>query len=182
MTLYFLGAAAIAGTGALLRTPEGQRSLETFTSAASANFSSDINALKSTISGWFSSGSTEQGRDAQGKFLPKEAGQTQPGAEAEKAGLDAVGAVKNTKPLPGSSRIPDGTGTGTVEGGAKAGQPVEVKSGSEISRTGQLVEAGQASVDATGHPLLVVLTHPNPNVSAPAQRDPNLQIVHKPQQ
>lgn len=135
------------------------------------------------VRGWFSkSASTEQGRDAQGKFLPKEAGQTKPGADAEKAGLDAVGAVKNTKPLPGSSRIPDGTGTGTVEGGAKAGQPVEVKSGSEISRTGQLAEAGQASVNATGHPLQVVLTHPNPNVSAPAKRDPNLQIVHRPQQ
>lgn len=64
----------------------------------------------------------------------------------------------------------------------KAGQPVEVKSGESISHTGQLKEAGQASVDATGHPLLVVLAHPNPTVSQPTHDDPNLQIVHRPQQ
>jgi hypothetical protein len=34
-------------------------------------------------------GATEQGRDALGKFLPKQPGQTAPGAAAEKQGLDS---------------------------------------------------------------------------------------------
>jgi RHS repeat-associated protein len=58
VTAYFVGAAAVAGTAALLSTPAAQRSLSTFTSAASENFSSNVSALKSTVSGWFSSKSS----------------------------------------------------------------------------------------------------------------------------
>ncbi len=114
-------------------------------------------------------GTTEQGRDAQGRFLPKEPGQTQPGAQTEKETLAAEGATKNTAPLPGTNRIPDGTVDAT-------GQKIEVKSGQSVSNTGQLVQAGQAAQAATGQPLLVVTTNPNVHVSAPAQQNPNLQI------
>jgi RHS repeat-associated protein len=51
--LYFAGAAAVAGTAAVLSTPAGQRSLSTFTNAASENFSSNVSALKNTITSWF---------------------------------------------------------------------------------------------------------------------------------
>jgi RHS repeat-associated protein len=47
--LYFAGAAALAGTAAVLSTPAGQRSFSTFANAASANFSSNVSALKSTV-------------------------------------------------------------------------------------------------------------------------------------
>jgi len=112
---------------------------------------------------------TEQGRDAQGKFVPKQPGQTQPGAETEKETLAAEGATKTGTALPGTNRRVDGTVTET-------GQKIEVKSGQSVSNTGQLVETGQAAQAATGKPLLVVTTNPNVNVSAPAQQNPNLQI------
>lgn len=111
---------------------------------------------------------TEQGRDAQGKFVPKQPGQSQPGAGAEKDGLAAEGATKNTQPIPGSTRIPDGV--------KPDGQYVEVKSGGSVSNTGQLTQAGQAAMDATGKPLVVVTTNPNVQVSKPAQNNPNLDI------
>jgi RHS repeat-associated protein len=111
---------------------------------------------------------SEQGRDAQGKFLPKQGGEAQPGADAEAAGLAAVGATKNTKPIPGSSRIPDGI--------TPDGQYVEVKSGGSVSNTGQLEDMGKAAVAETGKPLIVVTTNPNVNVSGPAATNPNLTI------
>jgi RHS repeat-associated protein len=52
--LYFAGAAALAGTAAVLSTPAGQRSFSTFANAASANFSSNVSALKSTVTSLFS--------------------------------------------------------------------------------------------------------------------------------
>jgi RHS repeat-associated protein len=53
-TLYFAGAALLAGGAAVLRTPEGQRSLSTFTNAVSENFSSNVSALKNKITSVFS--------------------------------------------------------------------------------------------------------------------------------
>ena len=128
-----------------------------------------VKASWNNFTSLFSSG-TEQGRDAQGKFLPTTPGQTQPGAAGEKEGLAAEGATKNTQPIPGSTRIPDGT---------KAdGQYVEVKSGGTVSNTGQLKEMGKAAVAETGKPLVVVTTNPNATVTKPAQQNPDL--VHKP--
>jgi RHS repeat-associated protein len=60
VTAYFVGAAVLSGAAAVLSTPAGQRSLSTFTSAASANFSSNVSALKSTVSGWFSKKSADK--------------------------------------------------------------------------------------------------------------------------
>jgi RHS repeat-associated protein len=114
-----------------------------------------------------SGNSSEQGRDAQGKFLPKQPGQTQPGADAEKKGLDAVGATKNTKPLP-NGRVPDGD--------MPDGQKVEVKSGSSINNTGQVKEMAEGAKDATGKPLVVVVTNPNAKVSGPVNRNPNIEV------
>jgi hypothetical protein len=122
-----------------------------------------------------SSNAQEQGRDAQGRFLPKKGGESAPGAAAEKEGLDSVGATKNTKPIPGSNRIPDGT-IGDVEAG---GQYVESKSGATITNTKQLRESGQAAMDVTGKPLKVVTTNPNAKVSGPAKNNPNLDIKPK---
>jgi hypothetical protein len=112
--------------------------------------------------------STEQGRDAQGKFTSKQPGQSAPGAAAEKKGLDSVGAVKN------KGEILNGTKRdGTIP---ETGQHVEVKSGEVINRTEQLQNMGQAAVDNTGQLLKVVPTNPNARVSGPAKKDPNLQI------
>jgi hypothetical protein len=114
-----------------------------------------------------SNNSQEQGRDAQGKFLPKKGGETAPGSAAEKEGLDSVGATKNTEKLNGTIR--DGTVTET-------GDHVEIKSGASVNNTEQLQKMGQAAVDATGKPLKVVTTNPNVKVSQPAQQNENLQI------
>ena len=117
--------------------------------------------------------STEQGRDAQGKFTSKQPGQSAPGSAAEKKGLDSVGAVKN------KSEVLNGTKRdGTIP---ETGQHVEVKSGESVNRTEQLQNMGQAARDATGKPLKVVTTNPNVKVSPPARRDENLEFEHKPQ-
>jgi RHS repeat-associated protein len=50
VTAYFAGAAVLAGAGAYLSTPAGQRSLNTFTSAAGASFSSSFHSLTSLFS------------------------------------------------------------------------------------------------------------------------------------
>jgi RHS repeat-associated protein len=161
-----VGIAALTAADVYLHTPSAQRSLSTFTSAFTDTVSSDVHGIKNTVSGWFNS--TEQGRDAQGKFLPKQEDQTQPGTQAEKDALAAEGATKNTKPIPGSNRIPDGT--------LPDGSKVEVKSGQEISNTEQLREMGQAHVDQYGKPLTVVTTNPNVTVTKDAQQNPNLKI------
>jgi RHS repeat-associated protein len=44
-TAYIAGAAVVAGTAAILSTPAGQRSLQTFTSAAASSFSSSFHGL-----------------------------------------------------------------------------------------------------------------------------------------
>ena len=112
--------------------------------------------------------STEQGRDAQGKFTSKQPGQSAPGAAAEKEGLDSVGAVKN------KSEILNGTKRdGTIP---ETGEHVEVKSGASVNDTEQLRNMGQAAMDATGKPLKVITTNPNAHVSVPAQKNPNLDI------
>jgi len=112
---------------------------------------------------------TEQGRDAQGKFVPKQPGQTQPGAKTEKETLAAEGATRTGTALPGTNRRVDGTVTA-------AGQKIEVKSGGSVNNTEQLKATGQASQAATGQPLLVVTTNPNVKVSGPAQQNGNLEI------
>jgi RHS repeat-associated protein len=110
----------------------------------------------------------EQGRDAQGKFLPKQPGESNPGSAGEKEGLASEGATKNTKPIPGTNRVPDGK--------KPDGQYVEVKSGGSVNNTKQLQESGKGAVDASGKPLVVVTTNPNVKVSKPAQQNPNLVI------
>jgi RHS repeat-associated protein len=50
VTAYFAGAAVLAGASAYLSTPSGQRSLDTFTSAAGASFSSSFHSLTSLFS------------------------------------------------------------------------------------------------------------------------------------
>jgi len=120
-----------------------------------------------------SSNTAEQGRDAQGKFTSKQPGQSAPGADAEKKGLDSVGAVKNTEKLNGTVR------DGTIP---ETGQHVEVKSGESVSDTQQLRNMGQAAMDATEKPLKVVTTNPNVTVSKPALKNENLKFEHKPQQ
>jgi hypothetical protein len=114
-----------------------------------------------------SSNTAEQGRDAQGKFTSKQPGQSVPGSAAEKKGLDAVGATKNTKPL-SNGRIPDGN--------MPDGQKVEIKSGGSINNTTQLKEMGQGAMDETGKPLAVVPTNPNATVSKPIVKNPNIEI------
>jgi hypothetical protein len=162
--------ATVAAGAAYLSTPSGQRSASTFTSAFSSSVSNSITNVK----GWFSHAATaEQPRGEDGKFLPKEGGEANPGAAAEAAGLAAAGAAKNvSEVLNGTKR--DGTGDGT--GMAEAGQHVEVKSGEVIANTQQLAKMGQAAVDATGRALLVVTTNPNVKVTGPAQNNPNLDI------
>jgi hypothetical protein len=116
---------------------------------------------------------SEQGRDAQGKFASKQPGQTAPGADAEKKGLASVGAVKNNTTINGTKR--DGTISAT-------GQHVEVKSGKTVSDTGQLKSMGKTAVKTTGQPLVVVVTNPNATVSKNAQANENLKIVRPPNQ
>jgi len=50
VTAYFVGAAAVVGVAAVLRTLAGERSLDTFTSAAGASFSSSFHSLTSLFS------------------------------------------------------------------------------------------------------------------------------------
>jgi RHS repeat-associated protein len=117
-----------------------------------------------------SSQAQEQGRDEKGRFLPTQPGQTKPGAADEQKGLDAVGATKNTKPLP-NGKIPDGN---TADG-----QKVEVKSGGTIANTEQVREMAKGTVDATGKPLILVPTNPNATITKPVKQNPNI-IIKKP--
>jgi hypothetical protein len=112
----------------------------------------------------------EQTRSPDGKFAPKNSGETKPGAEEEARGLDALGATKNNAPVPGSSRIPDGK---TADG-----QYVEIKSGGSVSNTEQVRDTSTAVRDATGKPLVIGTTNPNVTVSKPALTNPN--VVVKP--
>jgi hypothetical protein len=118
--------------------------------------------------------STEQGRDAQGKFTSKQPGQSAPGAAAEREALDAVGATKNTEAIPGSNRIPDGT---IKNAAGKVEQYVEGKSGATISNTAQLRQMAAAAVKATGQRLKLVTTNPNVKISNNVLRNKNIEIV-----
>jgi RHS repeat-associated protein len=117
--------------------------------------------------------STEQGRDAQGKFTSKQPGQSAPGAAAEKKGLEALGATKNTKPIPGSNRIPDGK---MPDGGY-----AEIKSGATVNGTKQLNEMAEAAAKETSKPLTVGTTNPNATVSKPVLKNPNIEIKKIPE-
>ena len=124
-----------------------------------------------------SSNTAEQGRDAQGKFTSKQPGQSAPGAAAEREALDAVGATKNTRAIPGSNRIPDGTintAAGKVE---QYVQYVEAKSGATISNTAQLRQMAAAAMKATGNPLKLVMTNPNVKISSKVIENKNIEIV-----
>jgi RHS repeat-associated protein len=59
VSAYFLGAAAVVGVAAVLHTPAGQRSLETFTSAAGANLTANFHAASQLAQNIFSSKSPE---------------------------------------------------------------------------------------------------------------------------
>ena len=156
--------AAASATVAWLSSPQGQESTKAFIQGTGLL----INKAAGAISSLFTKSDT-QGRDAQGKFLPTQPGQAQPGADAEKGALAAEGATKTGTTMPGTDRKVDGTVTAT-------GQKIEVKSGETVANTDQLRQTGQAAVTTTGMPLLVVTTNPNVKVTAPAQNNPNLQI------
>jgi RHS repeat-associated protein len=53
--LYIAGAAVLAGAAEYLSTPSGQRSFSTFTSAASASISSNVQAVKNKLKNVFNS-------------------------------------------------------------------------------------------------------------------------------
>jgi RHS repeat-associated protein len=117
---------------------------------------------------------TEQGRDAQGKWVSKNPGEAAPGAQAEREALDAVGATKNTEAIPGSNRIPDGrieNASGKVE------QYVEGKSGASVSNTKQLREMARAAMKATGNRLKLVTTNPNVKIAKPVLQNEDIEIV-----
>jgi len=118
--------------------------------------------------------STEQGRDAQGKFTSKQPGQSAPGAAAEKEALDAVGATKNTEAIPGSNRIPDGT---IKNAAGKVEQYVEGKSGTVVNNTAQLKQMARAAMKETGKPLKLVTTNPNVKIAGTVRRNGDIQIV-----
>ncbi|HJX84398.1 MAG TPA: RHS repeat-associated core domain-containing protein [Candidatus Angelobacter sp.] len=121
-----------------------------------------------------SSNAAEQGRDAQGKFLPKNGSEAAPGSAAEREALDAVGATKNTQPIPGSNRIPDGTITNAA---GKVVQYAEGKSGAAVSNTAQLRQMARAAMKATGKPLKLVTTNPNVKISSKLEGNANIEIV-----
>lgn len=106
-------------------------------------------------------------------FTGKNAGEAAPGADEEARGLDALGAKKNTAPVPGSNRIPDGK---TADG-----QYVEIKSGGAVSNTEQVRGMAGAVRDATGKPLVVGTTNPKVTVSKPLLANPNVVVVPIPE-
>jgi hypothetical protein len=118
--------------------------------------------------------STEQGRDAQGKFTSKQPGQSAPGAAAEREALEAVGATKNTEAIPGSNRIPDGKITNAA---GELVQYVEGKDVARISNTAQLRQMATAAMKVTGKPLKLVTTNPNVKFSSNLLRNKNIEIV-----
>jgi RHS repeat-associated protein len=173
VAILVAGTFAVIAVDIYVSQPDNARNLSNALSGAASRIGSFFHRSdnKSSNTG------QEQGRDAQGKFLPKQAGQTQPGADAEKAALKAEEATKTGTTLPGTTRKVDGTVTET-------GQKIEVKSGEVVANTGQLVATGEAAKTATGQPLLVVTTNPNVHVTTPAQQNPNLEIrpAKKPEQ
>jgi len=85
-----IGAIALeAGVQAYNRSPEGQRSLNTFTSGVSESFSSSVNSVKSTISGWFSKKSAPPPPPGKATTGPKAA--DAPGVSAGGQATDAHG-------------------------------------------------------------------------------------------
>jgi hypothetical protein len=85
-----LGAVALeAGAQAYNHSPEGQRSLDTFTSAVSDSFSSNATALKNTVTGWFSKKAAPAPADSQATTGPKAA--TAPGVTAGGQATDQHG-------------------------------------------------------------------------------------------
>ncbi len=135
---YAVGGAAIATAGYLM-TPQGQDSVRAAVVGTGALINKAVDALSSIFH------SDTQGRDAQGKFVPTQPGQSQPGANAEKDALTAEGATKTGTTMPGTDRKVDGTVTAT-------GQKIEVKSGTTVANTDQLRQTGQAAVTTTECP------------------------------
>ena len=81
-----------AGAQAYNNSPDGQRSLNTFTSAVSDSFSSNVTSLKNTVTGWFSKGSKDAPAPAAGDKTntgPKAA--TAPGVTAGGQATDQYG-------------------------------------------------------------------------------------------
>jgi RHS repeat-associated protein len=119
--------------------------------------------------------SNEQGRDAQGKFVTKNPGESAPGAEWEKKALDSMGATKNTRPIPGSgsSTIPDGT---IKNAAGEVVQYAEAKSGAALSNTAQLKEMAKAAMKATGKPLKLGV-NPNAKIARTLKNNENIEIV-----
>lgn len=117
---------------------------------------------------------TEQGRDAEGKWISKNPGEAAPGAEAEKKALDAIGATKNTEAIPGSNQIPDGR---IQDSAGKVIQYAEAKSGASVSNTRQLREMARAAIKATGKRLKLVITNPKVKIAETVTNNKNIELV-----
>jgi hypothetical protein len=60
--LGILAYGAVEGLHAYYSTPAGQRSLNTFSSAASSTISSSVSSVKNTVTGWFSKKAPDPGK------------------------------------------------------------------------------------------------------------------------
>jgi hypothetical protein len=105
---------------------------------------------------------TCQGRDEEGKFLSKNAGETAPGRAFEEDALAAAGLKKNTKTFKSQTNNGDAYNTIPDAINPKNGKLVEVKSGQNVSLDGQL----QAQVNVGKGVELIVA--PGADVSTPA--------------
>ncbi len=114
----------------------------------------------------YATGLWQRGADALSNIVHSEA--TDRGRANGSKGLDAVGAVKNTKPM----TVTDpktGEKVTTVPDGKKAdGQLVEVKDTKSASLTKQIRAENAASQATSGKPVNVVVGE-NTNVSKPLQ-------------
>jgi RHS repeat-associated protein len=130
-----IGAIALeAGAQAYNRSPEGQRSLETFTSGVSESFSSSVNSVKSTISGWFSKKAAPLPADSTAKPQGPVKAADAPGVTAGGQATDEHGRKLGPSGKPQVNNVPKNTREGAKNTGNKGGGTVEhpnPKDGSE---------------------------------------------------
>jgi RHS repeat-associated protein len=140
--------AVIAGTAAYLHTDSGQRSFSTFTSGVSDSFSSNVSAVKSTVTGWFS------------KSQPAPTTGTAPAPLADDANV-----VRGGKP----ENIPNGTGVTIGADGKLNGVSVNGANGASVPELSKGLPQGTVStttagqVRAAGGDVIPSPTAANPN-------------------
>ena len=125
VTAYFAGAAVWAGASAYLSTPAGQRSPDTFTSAAGASFSSSFHSLTSLFSNSDSS-------------TPTPAAPAQP-----RTAQDALPRDKDGRPVPDA----EAAGNPHTQLGTKDGRAGPYTQGREFGTNGKPVK----DIDHTDH-------------------------------